>query len=183
MSGMTTADVSVRVAWAQDAGGIAEVQLRSWDQRYGELLPALLAAQGLDPETHRLAWAQTLGRPPEARRRALVALEHDRVVGFALTGPATDPDADPAADGELAEFTVDPAEVGRGHGSRLLQACIDTLQSDGFSRAACWVDSTDDAFRGFLTGAGWAPDGASRELADEAGAGTVKQVRLHTGIG
>ena len=48
---------------------------------------------------------------------------------------------------------------------------------------ACWVDSTDDATRGFLTGAGWAPDGASRELADEAGAGSVKQVRLHTAIG
>jgi hypothetical protein len=53
---------------------------------------------------------------------------------------------------------------------------------DRFTRVVCWVDSTDDAFRAFLTGAGWAPDGAARELADEAGAETVKQVRLHTSV-
>jgi ribosomal protein S18 acetylase RimI-like enzyme len=93
-----------------------------------------------------------------------------------------DPDADPAADGELGEFTIDPDETRQGHGSRLLQAAVDTLTADGFTRVVCWVDSTDDAFRGFLTSAGWAPDGASRELADEAGAGAVKQVRLHTGL-
>ena len=176
------ADVSVRIAWAQDADGIAAVQLRAWQQRYDDLLPRLLAERGLDPDDHALAWRQSLGRPPEARRRALVALQHDRVVGFALTGPATDPDTDPAVDGELGEFTVDPGRTREGHGSRLLQACVDTLQADGFARVTCWIDSTDDELRAFLTGAGWAPDGASRELADEAGAGAVKQVRLHTAI-
>ncbi len=41
----------------------------------------------------------------------------------------------------------------------------------------------DDVLRGFLTDAGWAPDGAHREL-DLDGDGTmrVKQVRLHTAI-
>ena len=39
----------------------------------------------------------------------------------------------------------------------------------------------DDVLRAFLTSAGWAPDGASRELADDTGA-TVKQVRLHTAL-
>lgn len=180
---MTTADVSVRVAWSQDAAGIAAVQLRSWERRYDALLPGLLAERGLDPETHAAAWQASLARPPEARHRALVALERVRVVGFALTGPATDPDADPAVDGEIGEFTIDPDHQRQGHGSRLLQAAVDTLAADGFSRATCWVDSTDDAVRAFLTSAGWAPDGASRELADETGTGTVKQVRLHAGIG
>ncbi len=180
---MTTADVSVRVAWAQDAEDIAAVQLRAWRQRYDVLLEQLIDELGLQPDTHAAAWRQTLARPPEARHRALVALEHDRVVGFALTGPATDPDADPAVDGELGEFTVDPERTRQGHGSRLLQAAVDTLVADGFSRVVCWLDSTDDSARAFLTGAGWAPDGASRELADESGAGTVKQVRLHAAIG
>lgn len=180
---MPTADVSVRVAWAQDAAGIAAVQLRAWQQRYAAMLPQLLAERGLDPETHTVAWGESLSRPPEARHRALVALERNRVVGFALTGPATDPDADPAVDGALGEFTVDPAETRQGHGSRLLQAAVDTLVADGFTRVTCWVDSTDDAARTFLTSAGWEADGASRELADEAGAGTVKQVRLHAAIG
>jgi len=179
---MTTADVSVRVAWTQDAAGIAAVQLRAWQQRYDELLPVLLEERGLDPQTHATAWQESLARPPEARRRALVALERVRVVGFTLTGPATDPDADPAVDGEIGELTVDPDHLRQGHGSRLLQAAVDTLLADRFTRVTTWVDSTDDDARAFLTGAGWAADGASRELADLAGAGTVKQVRLHTQI-
>lgn len=173
-------DVSVRVAWAADAPAIAEVQRRAWEQRYDDLLPDLLAERGLGPETHAAAWHQSLSHPPQARHRAMVALVHDRVVGFALTGPAVDPDGEPAVEAELAEFTVDPERIRQGHGSRLLQAAVDTMRADRFTRAVCWVDSTDDDLRAFLTGAGWAPDGATRQLADEAGAGAVKQVRLHT---
>ena len=46
-----------------------------------------------------------------------------------------------------------------------------------------WAIASDEALRGFLTSAGWAPDTAHREL-DLEGDGTtlVKQVRLHTGI-
>jgi ribosomal protein S18 acetylase RimI-like enzyme len=114
----------------------------------------------------------------------LVALERNRVVGFALTSPATDPDCDPVADGELTDLTVDPAERGRGHGSRLLQAAVDTLAADRFTRAVTWTTATDDALRDFLAAAGWAPDTAHRELdLDGSGATTVKQVRLHVAIG
>ena len=94
-----------------------------------------------------------------------------------------DPDCDPVADGEIQELTVDPDEHGRGHGSRLLQAAVDTLRSDRFTRAVLWAISTDDSLRGFLTGAGWAADGAHREL-DLDGEGTVRvrEVRLHTAL-
>ncbi len=114
----------------------------------------------------------------------LVALERNRVVGFALTSAASDPDCDPIADGELAEVTLDPTERGKGHGSRLLQAAVDTLAADRFTRAVSWVNAGDDALRAFLGDAGWAPDTAHRELdLDGTGAVTVKQVRLHTAIG
>ncbi|WP_408899054.1 GNAT family N-acetyltransferase [Nocardioides sp. R1-1] len=171
---MVVADVSVRVAWPADAAGIAAVQLQAWAQRYG-------AGTGPDADTLATAWRQSLARPPEARHRALVALAGADVVGFALTGPNADPDADPSADGEMSEFTVGPDRTRAGHGSRLLQACVDTLRADGFTRAVCWVESTDDVLRAFLASAGWAPDGASRELADESGT-SVKQVRLHTAL-
>ena len=85
-------------------------------------------------------------------------------MGFAITGPASDPDCDPIADGELQEVTLDPAERGKGHGSRLLQAAADTMQADRFTRAVTWVLASDDTLRAFLTGAGWAPDTAHREL-------------------
>ena len=67
------------------------------------------------------------------------------------------------------------------HGSRLLNAVVDTIRADGFRRVTVWVNSTDDVLRTFYTDSGWAPDGAHREL-DLYGDGTVrvKQIRLHT---
>ncbi|WP_457206930.1 N-acetyltransferase family protein, partial [Nocardioides sp. P5_C9_2] len=102
----------------------------------------------------------------------------------ALTGPADDPDCDPVADGTVAEMTVDPDERGKGHGSRLLQAAVDTLVADRFTRAVSWLMAGDDDQRRFLTEAGWAADGAHRELdLDGSGETTVRQVRLHAAIG
>ena len=112
-----------------------------------------------------------------------MALERNRVVGFAITTPATDPDCDPVSDGELMELTVAPEEQGKGHGSRLLQAAADTMQADRFTRAVIWLVADDDVTRAFLTEAGWAADGAHRTLdLDGTGATQVKQVRLHTAL-
>lgn len=174
-----TADVSVRVAWADDADAIAAVQARTWPEQYAGLLPA--EALAVDPAQLADAWRASLARPADARNRVLVALERNRVVGFALTGPASDPDCDPVVDAELADLTIDPGERRKGHGSRLLQAAVDTMVADRFTRAVLWAVATDDALRGFLSEAGWAPDSAHREL-DLDGGGTtrVRQVRLHT---
>lgn len=180
--GTPSADVSVRVAWTDDAGAIADLQVRAWRQAYDGLLPSDVL-EALDPGQFAAAWQESLTKPKDARNRVLVALERNTVRGFAITSPSDDPDADPIADGELSELTVDPDHVRLGHGSRLLQACADTLRADRFTRAVTWLNSTDDALRQFLTGAGWAPDGAHREL-DLRGDGDVlvKQVRLHTDL-
>jgi len=179
---MTSADVSARVAWADDAGAIAAVQVRAWRTSYAELLPAEVLA-GLDADQIADAWRPALSRPDDARRRVLVALERNLVTGFVVTGPAGDPDCDPVADGELTDLTVDPHQRGAGHGSRLLQAAADTLVADRFTRAVTWLPAGDDRLRSFLTEAGWGPDGAHRTL-DLLGDGstTVKQVRLHTAL-
>jgi GNAT superfamily N-acetyltransferase len=174
-----TADVSVRVAWVDDAPAIAELQARAWRTTYADLLPA--DALALDPEAATQAWRAAFASPGDARNRVLVALERNRVVGFAVLSPAADPDCDPVADGELREITVAPEDRGSGHGSRLLQAAADTLGADRFTRAVTWTVAGDDALRKFLTDAGWAPDTAHRELdLDGTGSTTVKQVRLHT---
>lgn len=176
-----TADTSVRIAWADDAPAIAGLQARAWQTAYAGILPA--EALDLDVESAAAAWRQSFGRPGDARNRVLVALERNRVVGFAITGPADDPDCDPVADGAISEFTIDPDERGLGHGSRLLHAAIDTLRSDRFTRAVTWLLAGDDSLRGFLTSSGWAPDTAHRELdLDGSGETTVKQVRLHTSL-
>ncbi len=179
---LPTADVSVRVAWAEDAAGIAAVQVAAWREEYAAVLPADVVA-AFDSEHFAAAWHQAISRPADARNRVLVALERARVRGFAVTTPSPDPDADPVADGELGDLVVHPEHRRAGHGSRLLQAGVDTLRADRFTRATTWLRADDDVRRRFLTEAGWAPDGAHPEL-DLHGDGSVrvKQVRLHTDV-
>jgi ribosomal protein S18 acetylase RimI-like enzyme len=178
-----TADVSVRVGWADDAAGIAAVQVAAWRLQYADLLPAELLAE-LDEEQFAAAWHQSLVRPEDARNRVLVALERNAVRGFAVSSPSPDPDSDPVSDAELSELVVHPDHFRAGHGSRLLHACVDTMRADRFRRATTWLVTTDDVRREFLAASGWAPDGAHREL-DLHGDGSllVKQVRLHTDLG
>ncbi|MCW2854717.1 MAG: GCN5-related N-acetyltransferase [Marmoricola sp.] len=178
-----SSDVSCRVAWADDAPAIAAVQVRAWRTSYADLLPADLLSS-MDSETLADGWRTSLAAPPDARNRVLIALERNLVTGFALTGPAGDPDCDPVSDGEVTDLTVDPHKRRAGHGSRLMQACVDTLKADRFTRAITWLAANDDDTRTFLTAAGWGPDGAHRTL-DLTGDGsvTLKQVRLHTDLG
>lgn len=179
-----SADVSVRIAWADDAPAIAAVQLRAWPELYAGLVPAEAIPSGPEAaDSVAAAWRASLDKPGDARNRVLVSLERNRVTGFAITGPASDPDCDPVSDGELQDLTVDPGDRGHGHASRLLQAAADTMVADRFTRAVTWVLATDDALRAFLGEAGWAPDSAHRELdLDGTGSTLVKQVRLHTAL-
>lgn len=168
-------DHGVRVAWARDAEALAGLQLAAWTERLDK--PHALP----DVSDVAAAWRRSLAAPGDARLRVLVALEGDRLVGYAVVGPDPDPDASPARDAQLAELAVAPTSRRRGHGSRLLHACVDTWRADGFAHASAWVESTDDPRRALLTAAGWAPDGAHRALADEDGT-EVTQVRLHTAL-
>ena len=175
-------DVSVRVAWADDAPAIAAVQLRGWRTAYAGLLPDDAIPD--DVAAAARVWRTSLAAPGDARNRVMVALDRNRVVGLAVTAPATDPDCDAVVDAELVELTVDAAERGHGHGSRLLQAAVDTMRADRFTTAVSWIVASDDALRGFLRSAGWETDGAHRELdLDGSGATRVRQVRLHTRLG
>nr|WP_156612006.1 GNAT family N-acetyltransferase [Auraticoccus cholistanensis] len=168
------------MALPAEAAQLAALQRRAWAAR-GEVGAAALA--GIDLAAMVAGWEDAIARPPLARCRVLVAVDGSGgVVGFATTLPSTDSDAEQGSDGEVGEFVVDPVSVGRGHGSRLLHACVDTLRADGFSRARCWLASDDDALRRFLVEAGWAPDGAHRELGAEDGTVRLRQVRLHTDI-
>jgi GNAT superfamily N-acetyltransferase len=172
---------SVRLAWPSEAPGIASVQRRAWAAH----LPPGLAEEVLgsvSAEEMTQAWQAAITRPPQANYRVLVAIEVGRVVGFASTMPSPDDDSEPGEDGQIEEFIVDPPAQHRGHGSRLLHACADTLRSDGFRRARCWVGSEDEPLQTFLTAAGWAPDGAEREIGTDDEQVRLRQVRLHTDL-
>ena len=177
-----SADVSCRIAWADDVPAIAAIQAACWRQAYAGVLPAEVLDE-LDPEGLQEPWRQAVGRPADARQRVLIALERNDIHGFTTTQPSPDPDADAVADGEIGEILIDPQYRRQGHGSRLLQAAVDTLRADRFTRALIWVNATDDELRAFVTDGGFAPDGAHRAL-DLRGDGqvVVKQVRLHASL-
>ena len=113
----------------------------------------------------------------------MVATAGADVVGFVAFGPSADGDADVAADGEVVALLVDPGAQRRGHGSRLLNATVDTLREQGAARVRIWVPEVDEPRLAFVQAAGFAPDGAARVL-DAAGDGTttVREVRLSAAI-
>jgi L-amino acid N-acyltransferase YncA len=180
-SGRHAASESVRLAWPSEASGIAEVQRRAWRCQPAEIAEALLGS--IDAVSMTEAWQAAIQRPPQARCRVLVAVENGRVVGFATTVPGQDGDLDGSEDGQLDELEIDPQAQHRGHGSRILNASMETLRADGFRRAFCWISAADDARRAFLVEAGWATDGSWREIGSDEGSVRLKQVRLHTDLG
>lgn len=174
---MSTID-TVRLALPQEAVDIARIQRRAWTD--GGLLSA--AAGQVSAEEATRAWHEAIVKPPLAHLRVLVAIGKAGVVGFAVTGPSGDEDR-AATDGHIAEFIVDPKNRGEGHGSRLINAAVDTLRKDGYDVATMWVPSADDRLREFLASGGWGPDGAHQRVGfDEDEEGAIKLLRFHTDI-
>jgi GNAT superfamily N-acetyltransferase len=170
--------VFVRLALPREAAAVAAVQARAWGDAYAELLPAVVLAR-LESSA-RAEWESAIDAPPTAAHHLLVALADGVVVAFAATSPADPDDGGTTGMGALTVLAVDPPRRGEGHGSRLLQAVADTLRTDGFGTAICWLPESDTAQQQFLSDAGWGPDGTTREL--DMGAATMTQVRLHTAL-
>jgi ribosomal protein S18 acetylase RimI-like enzyme len=175
----------VRPARAGDAGALARIQVASWRLGFAGIVPEALLARLTGEEASEAfqdRWREAITNPPTSRHRVLAAVTgapHREVAGFASVGPATDADRWPGTDGEVYELRISPERVGRGHGSRLVQAVADTLTEDGFHTISLWALEADTALRGFLESAGWAADGARAEL--DVGT-SVPVVRLHTAI-
>lgn len=184
------ADVFVRAARVIDAGGFAAAQRLSWLAAANDLgLPA-----PPDADFMQRSWERAVMAPPSDRHRTWVAVEmsdgEELIVGAAALAPASDPDLDSDGCVEVLVLTVAPEHRGRGHGSRLLTAALQTAAADGEREAVAWVAGADDNLRRFLEAAGWAADGAYRALATGAPpaegeaadgrAAELRQVRLGT---
>jgi ribosomal protein S18 acetylase RimI-like enzyme len=182
-----SAENFVRDARPPDAGAIARIQVARWRTGYAGLVPGDVLAELTSGEAEGRwgeHWAGSLASPPSSRHRVLVAVGAGDggprlVAGFASFGPATDPDRWPATDAELYELCVAQDQAGRGHGSRLLNAAAATMATDGFGTVSAWVLEGDAAARRFLESAGWAADGARREL--DMGT-AVPALRLHAAL-
>jgi ribosomal protein S18 acetylase RimI-like enzyme len=173
------ADASVREAAAADAAGIGRVQSEAWRASYEGVLPAQTLTAS-EPEVLAEVWRAAITEPPTRTHRVLVALAAGEVSGFVAIGPS---DGAAPGVGELLALEVGPAARRAGHGSRLLNAAADRLRQLGFDQVVVWVLSGDDVRRSFLTGAGFAADGAERRLQVGNGAAVLLEVRLAASLG
>lgn len=168
-------DASVRAATPNDAPAVGIAQSIVWREAYEGLLPAEVLER-FEPIVFSRAWRQSLENPP-AGNRLLVALAGSQVVGYLAVGPCEDPDAG-EHDVEVLTLGVHPDARRQGHGSRLLNAAVDTSRERGAEVIAAWVPLADERARAFFEGAGLGPDSARRDRIVGPGGETLREVRL-----
>jgi GNAT superfamily N-acetyltransferase len=158
---------TVRPAVPADADEIAEVHIRTWRETYAHLLPASYL-DGLDVATRAEQWRGTLAFSSAAP--PFVALDDDRIVGFALAGPARD--EDPPRPFQLYAINVVASAHGTGAGQALLDAAV------GDSPAYLWAADDNPRAEAFYRRNGFARDGGvERQTFQGAEMVTVRMVR------
>jgi ribosomal protein S18 acetylase RimI-like enzyme len=170
------ADASARIARPNDASAVGLVQAAVWRDAYGAVLPQEVVDQ-FDASNFARVWRDSLKTPPSPRHLLLVACAGEQVVGFAAVGPSVDPDATMTS-GEVLALGVHPDARRSGHGSRLLNAAVDTLRAKGFDSMSVWLLAGDEDTRAFLSAAGLSPDGAYRDRVIDPDGALAREVRL-----
>lgn len=174
------ADASVRLARLNDAPAVGVVQAAVFRETYAGIVPAAVL-DAFQPDSFARGWRESLRRPPPGLHTLFVACADEQVVGIAALGPSQDPDAEPLW-AELALLGVHPQGRGSGHGSRLLQACVDRARQAGAEVLAVWVPLEAATSRRFLEAAGLGPDGAYRDRLVAPDGTTAREVRLVAGL-
>ena len=169
-------DASVRIARPSDAPAVGLVQAAVWRAAYAHVLPQEVVARFDGPSFARV-WRDSLANPPSPHHVLLVACAGDQIVGFAAVGPSVDPDATETS-GEVLVLGVHPDARRGGHGSRLLNAAVDTLRDQGFRSISTWLLAGEEDSRAFLTAAGLSPDSAYRDRVIDANGKVAREVRL-----
>ena len=121
--------IPIREGMADDALGISRVHVGGWQSRYVGLIPQDVL-DGLRPGQREARWRQWLDGGEG--RTLFVALDGDRVVGFAAGWPEPGPEAAPGTV-EVAAIYADEAYHGRGLGKRLLARVASRSQVLGFT--------------------------------------------------
>lgn len=174
------ADAAVRTGRPSDAPAVGLVQAFVWQHEYADLLSREVL-DALTGPRFASVWRRSLENPPTSRHRLLVATAGPQVVGYVAVGPAGDePGLTHGSTGMLYDGGVHPEARHAGHGSRLLNAAVDTLRAafDELTAVATWVLADAEHTRVFLQGAGFAPDGAWRDRVVDDDGRTAREVRL-----
>ncbi len=151
--------VHLRRAREDDARGIAEVHVATWQHAYRGLVPAHVL-DSLTVESREQFWRSEIAVLP-ADRRPWIADADGRVAGFVSVGPSRDGDAT-GATGEVYAIYVTPDCWDRGVGRNLLAHAERDLASHGYTEATLWVLAGNERARRFYEAAGWHSDGVEK---------------------
>ncbi len=174
------ADAAVRTGRPTDAPAVGLVQAFVWQHEYADVLSREVL-DALTGPRFAAVWRRSLENPPTPRHRLLVATAGPQVVGYVAVGPAGDePGLTHGSTAMLYDGGVHPEARRAGHGSRLLNAAVDTLRAafEELTAVATWVLADAEQTRAFLQGAGFAPDGAWRDRVVDDDGRTAREVRL-----
>jgi RimJ/RimL family protein N-acetyltransferase len=142
--------VSVRRASPQDARGIAEVHVRTWQAAYRHAFPAEVLDR-LSVEERETRWRGGL----DEGATVWIAVDGERVVGFAAAGPS-DTEEDVA---ELFSMYVLPEQWGSGAARELMAAVVAWFLEQQYTTAMLWVLADNPRARRFYEREGWRFDG------------------------
>jgi GNAT superfamily N-acetyltransferase len=165
----------VRPAVADDAEQVAAVHATSSQAAYEAVAPE--AHLSMPMEKRRALWREAIefGEP-----LVHVALEAERVIGFAGFDRSRDPKSKPTT-GEIWAFYVLPSHWSRGIGLALWDATREALIEEGCTEVTLWIPLCNERALRFFELAGF-----KRELntAKTAVVGGVKleEIRLRRGL-
>ena len=152
-------DLLVRSARPDDLGRMTAIKHDAGVAAWGHILPPSVLEELPFPDR----WAAAI-ETTDPRTRVLIVEGGSEPVGFAVTRPSGDEDADPET-GELDGFFVDPARWGRGAGRELLGAAMHAFSQARFRDATLWTAAENHRPRRIYEIAGWRPDGTDRHRA------------------
>ena len=140
----------IRPAEPADVGALAEVRVASWRSAYADLMPAALLA-AMSAERSVEVFGRIVSAPAAEGLLWVAATSDGSVVGYALGGPARDPQG-PAA-WELAMIYLLSSVQGSGVADELM------LRAVGDRAAYLWVLQGNDRAIRFYRRLGFVDDG------------------------
>ncbi|MFB3737625.1 MAG: N-acetyltransferase family protein [Candidatus Velamenicoccus archaeovorus] len=150
--------VRIREAVPADAEALGRIHVAAWQAAYrGQLTDDYLDGLSVADRTER--WRGTL-RAQRDTWRVWVLQQDGPAVGFAVTGPSEDADADDRT-GEVYAIYLLPDRLGTGLGRALFAHAVEDLRQRGFRAATLWVLESNQRARRFYERAGWSIDGTT----------------------
>ena len=151
----------IRSATVHDAGALAVVHVRSWQEAYHGKVPQEYLDQ-LDPAGREQGWREWIQQ--DRAPAGTLVLEHNRdgVIGLVNVSPSRDTDTDPRLVGEVQALYLLPEFWGQGAGRLLMDAAVHRLVRAGYREIILWVLETNGRARRFYEAAGWRADGSMK---------------------